>query len=145
MIKVINLDIQNGKQALLCLRFVYLRFRAGPNTIFWASKLRYKSTSNIRSFGGRGLNIFFSLIKAGISVRLSVCLHFYYVNYRSSNRLQAVCSRVCCCDAVSHFGAIWTRDTFRINKLLINYRTAWAGSGVPHADRAYMLRERTLH
>ncbi len=144
MIKVINLtDIQNGKQALLCLRFVYLRFRAGPNTIFWASKLRYKSTSNIRSFGGRGLNIFFSLIKAGISVRLSVCLHFYYVNYRSSNRLQAW--RVCCCDAVSHFGAIWTRDTFRINKLLVKYRTARAGSGAPHADRAYMLRERTLH
>ncbi len=25
MIKVINVDIQNGKQVLLCLRFVYLR------------------------------------------------------------------------------------------------------------------------
>ncbi len=109
---------------------------------FWASKLRYKSTSNIRSFGGRGLNIFFSLIKAGISVLLSVCLHFYVKN-RSSNRLHAW--RVCCCDAVSHFGAIWTRATFRINKLLINYRTARAGSGTPHAGRAYMLRERTLH
>ncbi len=63
--------------------------RAGPNTIFGASKLRYKSTSNIRSFGGRGLNIFFSLIKAGISVHLSVCLHFYYVENRSSNQLHA--------------------------------------------------------
>ncbi len=106
-------------------------------------ELRYKSASNIRSFGGRGLNIFFSLIKAGISVRLSVCLHFYYVKNRSSNRLHAW--QVCCCDAVSHFGAIGTRDTFRINKLLINYRTARAGSGAPHAGRAYMLRERTLH
>ncbi len=27
----------------------------------------------------------YSLIKAGISVRLSVCLHFYYVENRSSN------------------------------------------------------------
>ncbi len=117
--------------------------RAGPNTIFWAAKLRYKSTSNIRSFGGRGLNIFFSLIKAGISVRLSVWLHLYYVKNRSSNRLHPW--QVCCCDAVSHFGAIWTRDTFRINKLLIKYRTARAGSGASHAGRAYMHRERTLH
>ncbi len=31
------------------------------------------------------MNIFFSLIKAGISVHLSVCLHFYYVENRSSN------------------------------------------------------------
>ncbi len=28
---------------------------------------------------------------------------------------------------------------------LINYRAARAGSGTPHAGRAYMLRERTLH
>ncbi len=48
-------------------------------------------------------------------------------------------------DAVSHFGAIWTRDTFRSNTLLIKYRTARAGSGALHAGRAYMLRERTLH
>ncbi len=90
--------------------------------------------------GGRGLNIFFSLIKAGISVRLSVYLHFYYVENRSSNDFTR---GGCCCDAVSHFGAIWTRDTFRINKLLIKYRTARAGSGAPHAGRAYMLRERS--
>ncbi len=78
---------------------------AGPNTIFWASKLRYKSTLNIRSFGGRGLNIFFSLIKAGISVRLSVCLHFYYVENRSSNRLHAW--RVCCCGPKGVQCAFW--------------------------------------
>ncbi len=47
--------------------------------------------------------------------------------------------------AVSQFGAIWTRDMFGINKLLINYRTARARSGAPHVGRAYMLRERTLH
>ncbi len=40
--------------------------------------------------------------------------------------------------AVSHFGAIWTRDMFRINKLLINYRTARAGSGALHAGRVYI-------
>ncbi len=85
--------------------------RAGQNTIFLASKLRYKSTSNIQSFGGRGLNIFFSLIKAGISVRLSVCLHFYYVENRSSNRLHAW--QVCCCDAVSHFGC--NMDTWHVH------------------------------
>ncbi len=47
--------------------------------------------------------------------------------------------------AVLHFGAIWTRDTFIINKLLINYRTAGARSSVLHAGMAYMLREQTLH
>ncbi len=41
--------------------------------------------------------------------------------------------------AVSHFGAIWTRDMFKINELLIKYRTARAGSGAPH--RAYMCSE----
>ncbi len=54
----------------------------------------------LRSFGsnqlrGSGLNIFFSLIKAGICVCLSVCLHFYYVENRSSNRLHGWL--VCCC------------------------------------------------
>ncbi len=91
-------------------------------------------------YRGRGLNIFFSLIKAGISVCLSVCLHFYYVENRSSSvflRTQG--------SAVSHYGAIWTRNTFRINTLLINYRTARAVRGALHAGRAYMLRERTLH
>ncbi len=121
------------KEGLVRLGSVrFFESRTGPNTIFWASKLRYKSTSNIRSFGGRGLNIFFSLIKAGISVRLSVCLHLYYVENRSSNRLHVW--RVCCCDAVS-----CNMDTFRINKLLINCRTERAGSGAPH--RAYMKAE----
>ncbi len=41
--------------------------------------------------------------------------------------------------AVSHFGAIWTRDMFRMNNILINYR-AWA-----YISRTYKLRERTLH
>ncbi len=41
--------------------------------------------------------------------------------------------------AVSHFGAIWTRDTFRINTLLIKYRTARAGSGAPHAQCCQVL------
>ncbi len=33
---------------------------------------------------------------------------------------------------MSHYGAIWTRNTFRINTFLINYRTAQAVSGAPH-------------
>ncbi len=41
--------------------------------------------------------------------------------------------------AVSHFGAIWTRDTFRINTLLIKYRTACAGRGAPHAQCCQVL------
>ncbi len=80
-------------------------------------------------------------------MRLSACIFIMSrtVHPIDFTRGGCVAATQCCCDAVSHFGAIWTRDTFRIKKLLINYRTARAGSGAPHAGRAYMLRERTLH
>ncbi len=79
-------------------------------------------------------------------MRLSVCLHFIMSRtvHPMTSRVAGVLQRTQG-SAVSHFGAIWTRDTFRINKLLIKYRTARAGSGALHAGRAYMIRERTLH
>ncbi len=53
-------------------------------------------------------------------MRLSVCLHVYCVENRSSiqstSRVTGVLLQTQG-SAVLHFGAIWTRDMFRINKL----------------------------
>ncbi len=69
-----------------------------------------------------------------------------------SNKGRNLFASVCICImllrtgcAVLNFGAIWTRDMFRMNTLLINYRTARAGSGATHTGRTYLLWERTLH
>ncbi len=62
-----------------------VRTRAGPNTIFLSLEASVVIITEYSKLRREGLNIFFSQIKAGISVRLSVCLHFYYVENRSSN------------------------------------------------------------
>ncbi len=88
----------------------------------------------LRSFGsnqylifeaseGRGQNIIFSLIKAGMSVCLFAFLLCRESFIQSTSHVAGVLLRTQG-SAVSHFGAIWTRYRFRINKLLINYRTA---------------------
>ncbi len=75
-------------------------------------------------------------------MRLSACI---FIMSRTDHPIDFTRGGCVAADAVSHFGAIWARVMFRINTLLINYRTARAGSSAPHAGRAYMLRERTLH
>ncbi len=66
------------------------------------------------------------------SRNMSVCLFALLLCWetfiQSTSRVAGVLLRTKR-SAVSHFGAIMTRDTFRINKLVINYRTARAGSG----------------
>ncbi len=85
----------------------------------------------------RRRDIFLSNISRNLCA--SVCLFAFLLCgepfIQSTSRVAGVLQRTQG-SAVSHFGAIWTRDTFRINKLLIKYRTAQAGSGAPHAGRA---------
>ncbi len=90
----------------------------------------------LRSFGSNQHRIFDAsegeaehILLSNKSRNMSVCLFALLLCWetfiQSTSRVVLRTKR----SAVSHFGAIWTRDTFRINKLVVNYRTARAGSG----------------
>ncbi len=119
---------------------------AGPNKFFLsidASVVISTEYSKLRKEGGEHI----LLSNKGRNLYASVCLFAFLLcqgPFIQSISHMAGVFLWTQGSAVLHFAAIWTRDTFRINKLLIN-RTARAGSGVPQACRVYMLRERTLH
>ncbi len=117
-----------SKLGLVRIPFFELRsFGINQHRIFEASE-------------GGAEHIFLS--NRGRNLCASVCLHFYYVENRSSNDFtRGGCVAVTQCRILVQYGHV-TRSEL-IN--LINYRTERAGSGAPHAGRAYMLRERTLH
>ncbi len=74
------------------------------------------------------------LIKAGISVCLSVCI---FIMSRTVHPVDFTCGGCVAADPRECSVALWCNmDTFRINTLLINYRTAQAISGAPHVGRA---------
>ncbi len=107
----------------------------------------------LRSFGSNQHRIFKASEGGAEHILLSnkgrnlcvsaVCLHFYYVENYSSNRLHACW--VCCCGPKPVQCLILVQYGHAKCSELINYRTAWAGCGSPHKGRVYMLRERTLH
>ncbi len=86
--------------------------RAGPKTIFWASE-------------GGAEHILLS--NKGRNLCASVCLLAFLLCrepfIQSTSHIAGVLLRTQG-SAVSQFGAIWTRDTFRVNKLLINVHVA---------------------
>ncbi len=100
-----------------------MKTRAGPKTF---CELRREGSEHIL-LSNKGRNI---------------CAYVYLFAFllcrepfiQLTSRLAGVLLRTQGC-ALSHFGAIWKRDMFRINKLLINYTTAQAGSSAPHAGR----------
>ncbi len=77
--------------------------RACPNTIFWASVVINTEYSKFRREGAEHI----LLIKAGICA--SVCL------FGCRELFIQLTSRVA--GAMSHFGAIWARDTFKSSQV----------------------------
>ncbi len=135
------------KKIFLCVPSIsWLNTKAGPNTIF-----------ELRSFGSNQHRIFEASEEGAEHILVSnkgrnlcatvglfaflLCRELFI---QSTSRVAGLLLRTQG-SAVLHFAAIWTCDTFRMNQLLINYRTVRARSGAPHAGRAYMLRERTLY